>query len=54
MMLCATYNIFRWYRAGWGRYSQGDPIGLSGGLNLLGYTNSGHPGIEWNENGIVT
>lgn len=21
-----TYNIFRWYRAGWGRYTQPDPI----------------------------
>src|SRR5207253_5933556 len=20
------YNIFRWYRSGWGRYSQGDPV----------------------------
>ena len=31
------YNIFRWYRVGWGRYSQADPIGLDGGLNLYGY-----------------
>jgi RHS repeat-associated protein len=23
-----TYNIFRWYRAEWGRYSQADPIGI--------------------------
>src|SRR5207245_6641280 len=21
-----SYNIFRWYRAGWGRYSQADPL----------------------------
>lgn len=22
-----AYNIFRWYRAGWGRYTQADPLG---------------------------
>jgi RHS repeat-associated protein len=22
-----AYNIFRWYRAGWGRYTQADPVG---------------------------
>jgi hypothetical protein len=21
-----NYNVFRWYRAGWGRYSQSDPL----------------------------
>jgi RHS repeat-associated protein len=31
------YNIFRWYRAGWGRYTQGDRIGLPGGLNSYSY-----------------
>jgi RHS repeat-associated protein len=25
-----SYNIFRWYRAGWGRYTQADPIGVVG------------------------
>jgi RHS repeat-associated protein len=33
------YNIFRWYRAGWGKYSQADPFGLRGGANLYGYSN---------------
>jgi RHS repeat-associated protein len=23
-----SYNIFRWYRAGWGRYTQSDPKGM--------------------------
>ena len=32
-----NYNVFRWYRAGWGRYTQADPIGLHGELNLFGY-----------------
>src|SRR5207249_3059768 len=25
-----AYNIFRWYRGGWGRYTQSDPIGVGG------------------------
>jgi RHS repeat-associated protein len=32
-----SYNIFRWYRAGWGRYSSADPIGMQGGFNLFAY-----------------
>jgi RHS repeat-associated protein len=32
------YNIFRWYRAGWGRYTQVDPLGLQGSdKNLYRY-----------------
>lgn len=31
------YNIFRWYRAGRGRYTQADSIGLSASTNLYGY-----------------
>jgi hypothetical protein len=23
-----SYNIFRWYRSGWGRYTQGDPLSV--------------------------
>jgi RHS repeat-associated protein len=33
-----SYNIFRWYRSEWGRYTQSDPIKLKGGLNLYTYT----------------
>ncbi len=32
-----SYNIFRWYRPTWGRYTQTDPVGLSVGLNLYQY-----------------
>ncbi|HET9210780.1 MAG TPA: RHS repeat-associated core domain-containing protein, partial [Thermoanaerobaculia bacterium] len=31
-----SYNIHRWYRGEWGRYTQADPIGL-GDLNVFGY-----------------
>jgi RHS repeat-associated protein len=30
-------NVFRWYQSGWGRYTQVDPIALSGGTNLYAY-----------------
>lgn len=36
------YNIFRWYRAGWGRYTQADPLGLDPDVNLYRYTH-GNP-----------
>ena len=26
----SSYNIFRWYRAGWGRYTQSDPLAAGG------------------------
>ena len=29
MELFDDYNIFRWYRAGWGRYTQADPVDVS-------------------------
>jgi RHS repeat-associated protein len=32
-------NVFRWYRSGWGRYTQADPLGLLGGdNNIYSYT----------------
>jgi len=34
-----NYNIFRWYRSEWGRYTQADPIGLNGGIDLYAYGN---------------
>ena len=34
-----SYNVHRWYRAGWGRYTQADPIGVEGGLTLYSYAN---------------
>jgi len=33
-----NYNIFRWYRSGWGRYTQADPLGLQAGANTFEYT----------------
>ena len=36
------YNYFRNYRPGQGRYDQGDPIGMGGGLNRFGYV-GGNP-----------
>lgn len=31
------YNVARWYRAAWGRYTQADPIGLDGGVDEYVY-----------------
>ena len=33
------YNYFRTYQPNQGRYTQGDPIGLNGGLNRFSYAN---------------
>jgi RHS repeat-associated protein len=38
--LSVTYNIFRWYRAGWGRYSQADPLAT---VQARLYLNQHHP-----------
>ncbi|MBV8365333.1 MAG: RHS repeat protein [Candidatus Eremiobacteraeota bacterium] len=34
-----SYNVFRWYRAGWARYSQLDPLPFAGGARPYGYSN---------------
>ena len=34
-------NVFRFYMAGWGRYTQADPIDLEGGINLYAYAAQG-------------
>jgi len=31
------YNFHRWYKPGWGRYSQSDPLGQEGSKNLYAY-----------------
>ncbi|HYH09212.1 MAG TPA: RHS repeat-associated core domain-containing protein [Thermoanaerobaculia bacterium] len=35
-----SYNVFRWYRAGWGRYTSSDPLGLAAGMNLYAYVDA--------------
>lgn len=37
-----NYNIFRWYRSGWGRYTQADPLGRRGDSNSYSYV-AGNP-----------
>ena len=35
--MTVEYNIFRWYRANWGRYTQADPLGLFGDPHPFSY-----------------
>ena len=37
------YNIFRWYRPRWGRYTQPDPYGLEASLDLYEYAEDNPP-----------
>jgi RHS repeat-associated protein len=32
-----SYNVFRWYRPDLGQFTQADPVGLQGGINLFAY-----------------
>jgi RHS repeat-associated protein len=41
------YNIFRWYRAGWGRYTHVDPLGVAGDANPYAYVYASP--INWND-----
>jgi RHS repeat-associated protein len=48
-----SYNIFRWYRSGWGRYTQADPAGVDASINLYGYV-SGRPTAAADPLGLVS
>jgi RHS repeat-associated protein len=54
----AYYNVFRWYRSAWGRYSQADPIGIRGGttldLNQLYAYAADNPTINVDPTGLYT
>jgi RHS repeat-associated protein len=46
-----SYNIFRWYRPSWGRYTQSDPIGLlSEGPVGIGRPRVGQPKLLYIQN----
>jgi len=47
------YNYYRVYDPALGRYTQSDPIGLSGGLNTYGYAMQ-NPNRHIDPNGLVT
>jgi RHS repeat-associated protein len=54
-----TYNHFRHYEAGTGRYVESDPIGLAGGISTYGYAGSNpirfwdSAGLNWTWSGTV-
>jgi RHS repeat-associated protein len=47
-----NYNIFRWYKSGWGRYTQSDPLDIWGGLNLFEYA-QGNPIRNFDRVGLL-
>jgi RHS repeat-associated protein len=48
-----SYNIFRWYRAAWTRYTQSDPAGLDDGPNLYSYVH-GRPIVMIDASGLCS
>ncbi len=49
-----NYNVFRWYRSGWGRYTQADPLGVaSSDVNDFRYV-GGNPLLYLDPSGLVT
>jgi RHS repeat-associated protein len=46
------YNVFRWYRSDWGRYTQSDPLGLGAGSNVYYYV-SDNPHVYTDPTGLV-
>lgn len=45
-------HVWSSYRAGWGRYTQADPIGLAGGLNVFRYAGA-NPVANTDRTGLV-
>jgi RHS repeat-associated protein len=49
-----SYNIFRWYRDGWGRYTQADPIGLGSEAVTLYVYAADSPTNEIDPSGLIS
>lgn len=47
-----AYNVYRWYRGGWRRYTQADPVGLDTGLNLFAYVKA-NPAVVADPLGLI-
>ena len=46
------YNVHRWYRSSWGRFTTPDPGGLAGGLNVFAYV-EGRPTVAVDPLGLA-